>query len=58
MGNCSSVEFENITKSGMPVVLWLLKYYNNYDKLSKKDRETFDTVFINFMCEIQKPASE
>ncbi len=54
MGNCSAKEFESLGKSGMPAVVWLLKYYADYDKLSKADRETFDNVFASFMTELQK----
>ena len=57
MGNCSSLELENLAMNGMPVAVWLIKHYTCYDKLNADDRKVYDNIMMSFLSDFTKETS-
>ncbi len=54
MGNtCSKgINFLELIKDGQPIAELLLKYYIEYDKLNKTNKEAYDVMVVEFFRDL------
>ncbi len=55
MGNCTGkIKLEEINKSRIPIAQLLVKYYVEYDKMSKSDKVEYDKLIVSFLNDLVK----
>jgi hypothetical protein len=56
MGNCNActkgINFLDMIKDGAPIAELLLRYYIEYDKLDKTNKEAYDQLIVEFLKDL------